>query len=94
MIDSSEYQNVTYSQIDKMKHTIGFSNQKIRGTKHRKYEPYRNYYCAGKTGDIELDVLVKIGFMDKNDSNYYWVTDNGRLFLQFVTGVEILPESD
>ena len=46
MVNSSVYEKVTYKQIDDMKHAIGFDNQKVRGTKYRKYEPYRNYYDA------------------------------------------------
>ena len=44
MVDYNKYQHVTYNQIDMMKHTIGFDDRKVKGTKHRKYEPYRNYY--------------------------------------------------
>lgn len=39
MVDSSILEKVTYKQIDDMKHAIGFDNRKVRGTKHRKYEP-------------------------------------------------------
>lgn len=92
MVNSSAYMHVTYSQIDKMKHTIGFDNRRVTGTKHRKYIPYRNYYCV--PGDPELDDLVKLGFMEKSSERYYHVTADGRLFLERVTGVKIMPESD
>lgn len=55
MVNSREYMKVTYSQIDKMKHTIGFDNGKVTGTKHRKYKPYRNYYAVSDIGDPELE---------------------------------------
>lgn len=65
MVDYNKYQDVTYNQIDMMKHTIGFDDRKVKGTKYRKYEPYRNYYNAGERDKAELDKLVEIGFMKK-----------------------------
>lgn len=94
MVNSSEYMKVTYKQIDLMKHTIGFDNRKVNGTKHRKYVPYRNYFCDGGAYRDDLDELVSLGFMEKSSEKYYHVTDDGRTFLGFVTGVTILPESD
>ena len=93
MVNSSEYKHVTYSQIDKMKHTICFDNKRVTGTKHRKYIPYRNYDCIGGS-DPELDDLVRLGFMAKHNEKYYHVTEDGRWFLERVTGVKILEESD
>lgn len=92
MIEYNKYRQVTYDQIDMMKHTIGFDNLKVRGTKHRKYEPYRNYYNAGERDKAELDNLVKIGLMKKSCESYYHVTDDGKTFLYYVTGVQILPD--
>ena len=92
MVDSREYMKVTYSQIDKMKHTIGFDNRKVTGTKYRKYEPYRNYYAAPSCGDPELEELVRLGFMEKSSERYFHVTDDGKEFLNSVTGVKILPD--
>lgn len=94
MVKSTEYMNVTYSQIDKMKHTVGFDIRKVTGTKHRKYIPYRNYYAAGDPDKPELDELVNLGFMEKSSERYYHVTADGRMFLELVTGIKILPESD
>lgn len=103
MVNSTVYENVTYKQISDMKHAIGFDKGKIRGIKHRTYEPYRNYYDAGNDNPEHLEKLVEIGFMSFKRNEYsfgqhihniYWVTDDGRLFLKLVTGVEILPEMD
>lgn len=94
MVNSSEYMKVTYKQIDLMKHTIGFNNGKVTGTKHRKYAPYRNYFADGGAYKDELEDLVRLGFMEKSSERYYHVTGDGRTFLGFVTGVTILPESD
>lgn len=92
MVDYNKYQHVTYNQIDMMKHTIGFDDRKVKGTKHRKYEPYRNYYNAGERDKAELDKLVEIGFMKKSSEDYYHVTDDGKTFIYYVTGVQILPD--
>lgn len=47
MVNSVVYENVTYKQINDMKHALGFDNRKIRGTKYRRYEPYRNFFMLG-----------------------------------------------
>lgn len=92
MVNSCEYMKVTYSKIDKMKHTIGFRNDRVKGTKHRKYEPFRNYYCAGECDKKELDELCQLGFMENFRENYYYVTNDGKEFLWIVTGVQILDD--
>lgn len=94
MVDRSKYKHVTYSQIDKMKHAIGFNYGEIKGIKHRKYEPYRNFYASQENGDPELDELVTLGFMRKSSANDYHVTDDGKTFLELVTGVEILSDME
>lgn len=94
MVSSAIYEKVTYKQIDDMKHAIGFENRKVTGTKHRKYEPYRNYFYTGSADASDWKQLVSIGFAKEGQENYFRVTDDGREFLRRVTGVEILPESD
>lgn len=96
MIDYEKIKSVTYNQIDMMKHAIGFENKHIRGTKRRRMEPYRNYYDAGSRDESELNALVELGLMQKSNPPYslgicYYVTEDGRKFLEMVTGVEILP---
>lgn len=49
MVNSVVYENVTYKQINDMKHALGFDNRKIRGTKYRRYEPYRNFFLCWAT---------------------------------------------
>ena len=93
MVDSNVYENVTYKKIDDMKHAIGFDNRKVKGTKHRKYEPYRNYFCAGECDTQSWNHLVEMGFAEKYSDNYYAVSEDGRFFLELVTGVKILEES-
>ncbi|MDE5564363.1 MAG: hypothetical protein K2I93_04355 [Oscillospiraceae bacterium] len=96
MIDYEKIKSVTYNQIDMMKHVIGFDNKHIKGTKRRRMEPYRNYYDAGPRDESELNALANLGLMQKSNPPYslgicYHVTEDGRKFLEMVTGVEILP---
>lgn len=93
MVSSTEYMKVTYKQIADMKHALGFENREVRGTKHRTYEPYRNRYDAGDRDIESWEHLVSIGFAAKRREHWYCVTDDGRIFLEWVTGVKILPES-
>lgn len=93
MVKSTVYGNVTYNQISAMKHAIGFDHRKVRGTKYRKYEPYRNFYDAGPRDIAMWEELVSIGFAENSRGCLYHVTDDGRTFLGHVMEVEILPES-
>lgn len=93
MVSSALYEKVTYKQIDDMKHAIGFERGRVRGTKHRRYEPYRNYFNTGECDREDWEQLVTIGLAIKSRDNWYHVSDDGREFLRRVTGVEILPES-
>ncbi len=92
MIDYNKIKNVTFKQIDYMKHAIGFDDRKVKGTKYRRYEPYRNFFDAGKPDIADMEKLVEIGLMTKSRDHWYHVNDDGKKFLQLVTGVEILPD--
>ena len=94
MVNSAIYEKITYKQIDDMKHALGFDKRKVRGTKHRRYEPYRNYFYTGECDVPDWEQLVSIGFATKSRENWYHVSDDGRIFLERVTGVKFLPESD
>lgn len=94
MLDYKKIQSVTFKQIDDMKHTIGFDNRKVKGTKYRKYEPYRNFFDAGPADIPDMEELVEMGLMTKSSEHWYHVNDDGKKFLQLVTGVEILPDID
>lgn len=94
LVSNKVYESVTYKHISDMKHALGFENRKVTGSKHRKYEPYRNYFCAGECDIPDWNYLVSIGFAGKcKDERYYYVSSDGRTFLEFVTGVKILEES-
>lgn len=94
MVNSSIYQKITYKQIDDMKHALGFDNRKVRGTKHRRFVPYRNYFNAGSRDIEDWEQLVAIGFAEKSRENWYHVSADGRIFLERVMGVKFLPESN
>lgn len=94
MTDSAVYEKVTPKQISGMKHVLGFSENRVRGRKHRKYEPYRNYFNTGGRDVTDWEQLVAIGFAKKSRENWYHVSEAGRIFLEHVTGVRFLPESD
>lgn len=93
MVNSKLYEKVTVKQIDDMKHALGFDNRKVRGTKHRKYEPYRNYFCAGGKDIDDWKELVELGFAEESKENCFHVTSDGRIFLERVTGIHFLEES-
>lgn len=81
MVNSAIYEKVTYKQIDNMKHALGFDKRKVRGTKHRRYEPYRNYSMLGSVmlrigsslllSDLPQRV-VRIGIMCLMMAGYFW----------------------
>ena len=90
---------VSSSQISHMKHCIGFDKNKVKGTKHRKMEAYRNYYTTSDN-DNELDNLVEQGLMVKRDfkngvgdnPQCYFVSEEGFEFLSDLTEIEIFEE--
>ena len=92
MLNLKKIYNITYKQIDIMKHTIGFNRGRIRGTKYRRYAPYRNYFQAGLADIADIKELVEIGLIKEYRKNCFEVTDDGREFLRLVTGVTILEE--
>ena len=81
MVNSAIYEKVTYKQIDDMKHALGFDKRKVRGTKHRRYEPYRNYFNTGSAmlrigSSLSLSDLPQraeiIGTMCLMMAGYFW----------------------
>lgn len=90
MLNSKTVDDVTYSQISNMKHAIGFDMGNIRGTKHRKMEPYRNYFDAGERDIPGWDDLVRRGLAIERRRGYYSVSKDGAEFIRWVTGVELV----
>ena len=87
--------SVTLSQINNMKHAIGFEKDKVTGRKYRKYEAYRNYYATNENCDgfSRLVDLVDKGLMSMRqngtDGWFFHVTKRGFEFLSDITGVTI-----
>lgn len=94
MADSHKYNNVTYRQIELMKHTIGFNFMKVKGLRYRTYIPYRNYFDAGEPDVPEFKKLVEYGLAKEIRENWFVITSEGREFLSSVLEVKILPEED
>lgn len=94
MVSSALYEKVTFKQIDNMKHALGFDNRKVTGTKHRKYIPYRNRFYAGEKDVEDWKTLVELGFAQEFSTDNFCVTDDGRFFLERVTGIKFEEESN
>lgn len=87
MIDASLYENVTYKQINDMKHALGFDNGNVTGTNHRTFIPYRNSFHASGKDIKDWKNLVTLGFAIEQSENTFSVTPDGTLFLEKVTGI-------
>lgn len=91
---------ISVSQIDKMKHAIGFRNDRIKGRKYRRYEAYRNCYATreGCNDFSELEDLERQGLMTsnvyKNNNWSFHVTQDGIKFLSEITGVKITESEE
>lgn len=90
--------NVSISQIDKIKHALGFDSSLI---KKGKYKPYRNHYAMSPSGDVfkELQDLCLKGYMytvpPKDEGMwYFYVSKQGFELLENLTGVELWMSSD
>jgi hypothetical protein len=87
---------LTTIQTDLMKHALGVQADRITGTKHRKYEAFRNYYTT--SGHVlEWDGLVCQGLASINDfpqgggehPKVYRVTSEGMKALGDIMEIEI-----
>lgn len=79
-----------------MKHCIGFSGDKVKGKKHRRYEAWRNYFTTGELQE-DWDNLVEQGLATRNDfkngcghnPKVYFVSQEGFDFLGELLSVKI-----
>lgn len=94
MVSSALYEKVTFKQIDDMKHALGFDNRKVTGTKHRRYIPYRNRFYAGGKDVEDWKTLVELGLAKEFSIDNFCVTDDGKFFLERVTGIKFEDESN
>ena len=87
------YGDITVNQIELMQHAIGFSKNKVTGTKHRVMHAFRNHFCDTVSNDWEslyLKGLAKRGAPDKDGIVYYWLTLEGFKFLGDLCGMKII----
>ena len=82
--------DVSYYQISYMKHAVGFDSGLVRGTKHRRMVPYRNFYDAGERDIPGWDDLVRRGLAVKKSDHLYAVSQDGAEFLSQLTGVRLI----
>lgn len=78
-------------QIEKMKHAIGFSREKI---KRNRYEAYRNRYVVSNP-DKDWEELVSIGYSEKREFEIekqigYYVSELGLKYLGVLFGCIII----
>jgi len=84
-------------QLELMKHTIGYSSDKIKGRKNRKYEAFRNHFVISETSDSFdiLNELVDLKLMNRRidpfcENRYiFHVTDFGMEYMQTILDVAI-----
>ena len=77
--------SLTVSQIDKMKHALGY--ERI-SAKRGKYVAYRNYYsCSAENRDFEY--LVFWGLAYESSPYYFHITKLGAEILGEILGIEI-----
>ena len=69
-----ENYKITLNQINNMKHAIGFDKRKIKGTKYRKFESYRNFFTTqeGCKDFEELEELSNQGLMLSRQMGDKW----------------------
>jgi len=94
MIEPDE---LTVSEIDLMKHCIGFDKNKVTGTKHRFMHAYRNrFYCEidREWERIRAAGLAERGKMNKEKRVYYWLSPEGFAFLAKLCGLEKIVETN
>lgn len=82
--------DITYLQISYMKHAVGFDSGLVRGTKHRRMVPYRNFYDAGDRDIPAWDDLVRRGLAVKKSNHVYAVSQSGAEFLSQLTQVRLI----
>lgn len=90
---------LSLEQIEMMKHTIGFSSDRVTGRKHRKYEAFRNYYTTGKP-EPELEELVEVGLMVSRpypmgcgeNPQVYFVSEAGFTYLSKLLDVAVAAQ--
>lgn len=77
-------------QIKLIEHTIGLTEDRI---KRKKYEYYRNYFCAGKNEMLEFEDLISKKLATKNirhEQVYYYITEEGIQIIADINKITIV----
>jgi hypothetical protein len=90
---------VTSTQLDNMKHALGFDSKCVTGIKHRKYAAYRNYFTTADN-EPSWDNLVEQELAKKrpfphgggNNPQVYSVSHEGIKFLSKIMEIEITED--
>jgi hypothetical protein len=90
---------VTSTQLDNMKHALGFDNKHVTGIKHRKYAAYRNYFTTADN-ESSWDNLVEQGLAIKrpfphgcgDNPQAYSVSEEGLMFLSKTMEIKITED--
>lgn len=77
--------SLTISQINKMKHAIGYEKSYV---KRGKYIAYRNYYACGAE-NRDFDYLVFWGLAYESSPYYFHITKLGAEILGGILGIKI-----
>jgi len=85
--------------IEEMQHCIGFSKNRVTGTKHRVMYSYRNHYCdhidnAMWGNLVELGLATQSICKDLNGITYFHLTKDGFSLLADLCGFEKIIEID
>lgn len=98
VLDAAEYirqrlGNVSMSQIDDMKHAVGYKPSKV---KDGRYYAFRNFFAIDKEQPGWEDLVVR-GLATKRkqfNETVYHVSEEGFKILSSVLSVEVLPEPE
>lgn len=77
--------SLTISQIDKIKHALGYKRTSV---KRGKYVAYRNYYSCG-VENRDFQYLVFWGLAYESSEHYFHITKLGAEILGEILGIEI-----
>lgn len=77
--------SLTISQINKMKHALGYERSSV---KRGKYVAYRNYYACGSE-NMDFNYLVSWGLAYESSAHYFHITKLGAEILGEILSVKI-----
>lgn len=89
-----KWDGITVSQIDIMKHAIGFEDRRVQ---RKIYKAYRNYFTVSEP-DADWEKLIELGLAKGKkfehgvgeNATVYFVTGEGKTFLSELLGIKII----